>query len=63
MELPYTMIIIPDKEEGGYTVYFPDLPGCATCVESLDEVKEKAEDAKMEWLKAALEDGVEIKPG
>lgn len=61
MELPYTMNIISDKEEGGYTVYFPGLPGCATCVDSLEEVKEMAEDAKREWLKAALEDGVEIK--
>lgn len=61
MKLPYRMVIIPDDEEGGYTLSFPDLPGCVTCVESLDEAKSMAEDAKIEWLKAAIEDGVDIK--
>ena len=31
MELPYRMEIVPDKEEGGYAVMFPELPGCMTC--------------------------------
>ena len=31
MELPYRMEVIPDKEEGGYAVTFPELPGCMTC--------------------------------
>ena len=61
MSLPYTMKIFPDKEEGGYTISFPDLPGCVTCVESLDEIKKMADDAKREWFKAAIEDGYEIK--
>lgn len=61
MKMPYRMVIIPDEEEGGYTVYYPDLPGCATCVETMDEVKTMAEEAKKEWLTAALEDGVDIK--
>ena len=30
MKLPYKMEIIPDTEEGGYAVSFPDLPGCLT---------------------------------
>lgn len=61
MKMPYRMVIIPDEEEGGYTVYYPDLPGCATCVETMDEAKTMAEEAKKEWLTAALEDGVDIK--
>lgn len=28
MHLPYKMEIIPDVDEGGYTVRFPDLKGC-----------------------------------
>ena len=31
MELPYSMSIIPDTVEGGFTVIFPELPGCMTC--------------------------------
>ena len=61
MSLPYTMKIFPDKEEGGYTISFPDLPGCVTCVESLDDIKKMADDAKREWFRAAIEDGYEIK--
>ena len=62
MSLPYIMSIIPDKEEGGYTIYYPDLPGCATCVESLNDVEKMAEEVKREWFKAAIEAEVEIKP-
>ena len=61
MSLPYTMKIFPDTEEGGYTISFPDLPGCATCVESLEDIKKMADDAKREWFRAAIEDGYEIK--
>jgi predicted HicB family RNase H-like nuclease len=61
MSLPYTMKIVPDKEEGGYTISFPELPGCATCVESLDDIKQMAEEVKREWLRTAIEDGWEIK--
>lgn len=30
LELPYKMELIPDTEEGGYVVSFPELPGCLT---------------------------------
>lgn len=61
MSLPYKMVVIPDEEEGGYTVFFPDLPGCVTCVEDMKEVIELSNDAKREWFKAALDSGISIK--
>ena len=60
LSLPYRMEIIPDMEEGGYTAKFPDLPGCLTCAETIEELVESASDAKKVWLTAALEDGIEI---
>lgn len=42
---------------------YPDLPGCITVGCSMEEAAknaEDAEDAKKEWLTAALESGVEI---
>ena len=60
MSLPYHMEIIPDMEEGGFTAKFPDLPGCLTCAETIQDLMESAEDAKRTWLTAALEDGIEI---
>ena len=60
MSLPYHMEIIPDMEEGGYTAKFPDLPGCLTCAETIEDLMESAQDAKKTWLTAAIEDGIEI---
>ena len=60
MNLPYRMEIIPDKEEGGYTALYPDLPGCLTCSESMEGIISSAQDAKRIWLLAALEDGITI---
>lgn len=60
MSLPYRMEIIPDVEEGGYVVYFPELPGCLTCAETLQEAVISAEDAKREWFKASIKSNFEI---
>ena len=60
MSLPYRMEIIPDMEEDGYTVKFPDLPGCLTCAETIEDLLTSAQDAKKTWLMAAIEDGIEI---
>lgn len=60
MGLPYRMEIIPDIEEGGYTAWYPELPGCLTCAETVLDVVGNAQDAKKAWLEAALEEGVEI---
>ena len=60
MELPYRMEIIPDAVEGSYTAKFPDLPGCLTCAETINDLMVSAEDAKRTWLAAAIEDGIDI---
>ena len=60
MALSYRMEIIEDKEEGGFVVSFPDLPGCITCGETIESAIANAADAKKAWFEAALEDGLEI---
>ena len=60
MKLPYKLEIIPDTEESGFVASYPELPGCITCGETVDEVVANAEDAKKEWITAALEEGIEI---
>lgn len=60
MKLSYRMEIVEDQEEGGFVVSFPDLPGCITCGETIETAIANAHDAKREWLKAALEDGIAI---
>jgi len=60
MKLPYKLEIVPDRAEGGYAASYPELCGCITTGESLAEIAANAEDAKREWLTAALEQGIEI---
>lgn len=60
MKMPYRMEIVEDQEEGGYVVSFPDLPGCITCAQTIENAIENALDAKKAWIESALEDGVEI---
>lgn len=55
MSLPYKLSIVPDLEEGGYAAEYPELPGCITCGESIDEVVKLAKDAMKCWLTVAIE--------
>ena len=60
LKLPYRMEIVPDVNEGGYVVSFPELPGCLTTGETIEKAVRNAEDAKRAWLDAAVEDGIII---
>ena len=60
MALPYKMEIVEDKEEGGFIVSFPDLPGCITCGETVESAVANAMDAKKAWLEVALEEGLTL---
>ena len=51
----YTVLLIPDPEEGGYTVTVPALPGCIT--EGLEEALENARDAILLYLEDMAADG------
>ena len=57
LNLPYRLEIVPDIYEGGYVASYPELSGCLTCAETIEEVITSALDAKRAWLEAALEDG------
>ena len=60
MKMPYRMEIVEDEEEGGFVVSYPDLPGCITCVETIESAVQNALDAKRTWIEAALEERIEI---
>ncbi len=60
MGLDYKIEIIPDNEEGGYALRCPELSGCVTCAENIQEGIKMLEDAKKCWFTACLEDGIEI---
>ena len=60
MNLSYRMEIVEDKDEGGFIVTYPDLPGCISCGETIESAVANAIDAKEVWLEAAIEEGIEI---
>lgn len=61
MALPYRLEIIPDPDEGGYAASYPELPGCVTCGDTMEDVVRNAQDARRTWLEAALEEGIAIR--
>ena len=60
MGLPYRMEVVEDKEEGGYAFSCPELPGCITYAETIEEGACLLDDAKKAWLTSALENGLVI---
>ena len=60
MKLPYRIELIPDPDEGGFVASFPDLPGCLSSGETVEDAYRNAEDAKHEWLIAAIEENLSI---
>jgi len=52
------------EEGGGYLVTFPELPGCMSDGETIDEAIANAADAEKEWLLASKDwDKAVDKPG
>ena len=54
LALEYSFSAIADPD-GGYVVVFPDLPGCMTQVESLDEIPYMVEDVRAGWLETVYD--------
>jgi antitoxin HicB len=56
-EYRFTVRPLSDDEGGGYFVEFPDLPGCMSDGETIEEAIANAEDAKRCWIAAMREAG------
>ncbi len=59
MQLPYRVELIPSVE-GGYVVRIPDLPGCLSQGETVEEAVAMIRDAQRGWLEVTLENGQPI---
>ena len=53
MNLKYPFVLEQDKD-GSYLIQFPDLPGCMTCGDSIEQAIEMGNDAKKCWIESAL---------
>lgn len=48
------------EEDGSYSVELPDLKGCISQGDSLEEAIQMAEDAALGWLLTSVEDGEDL---
>lgn len=60
LAMSYRMEVVEDKDEGGFVISYPELPGCITCGDTIEHAVTNALDAKKAWLEAALEEGIPI---
>ena len=54
--------IVEDEEGKAVGVWFPDLPGCVSAGDTLDEAMQNAAEALEVWAEAMIESGQEIPP-
>jgi len=54
-DYPFTVRPLTAEEGGGYLVEFPDLPGCLSDGETVDEAIASGMDAKRAWIEVAKE--------
>lgn len=56
---PYARVLIPE-EDGGYSAFILEFPGCGSQGESVDEALKNLEEAAIGWIEAALDEGQDI---
>jgi predicted RNase H-like HicB family nuclease len=56
----YPVAIEPGNEERAFGVVVPDLPGCFSAGDTLEEAMTNAEEAVMAWMEEALDHGREV---
>jgi len=57
VEYPFEIRPLSREEGGGYSITFPDLPGCRSDGSTPEEAIENGRDALASWLKVAREFG------
>ena len=57
MSRRYYTAFLYREDGGGFSVIFPDLPGCQTCGDDAAEAVRRAEDAAAGWIEETAEHG------
>ena len=60
--MKYTVVIEPGTETTAWGVEVPDLPGCFSAGDTLEEAMENAKEAICLWVETMLEKGAKIPP-
>jgi predicted RNase H-like HicB family nuclease len=60
MNLNYRVEILKNEEGEGYVLQCPELKGCVTFADTIQNGLEMIEDAKACWITACLDDGIPV---
>ena len=60
LEYPFITTVLPEAEGGGCLIQYPDLPGCMSDGETIQEAIENGRDAVRSWIEMARAHGDEI---
>lgn len=60
LKYPFSIRILTDDDGGGYLIEFPDLPGCISDGDTIDEAIANGRDAISCWIETAKQYGDEI---
>ena len=56
------VVVIEQAQDGSYSAYVPDLPGCVSCGDSVDEVKQLIEEAVHLHIESLRNHGEPVPP-
>jgi antitoxin HicB len=59
-EYPYKIEKVSKEDGGGYFMTYPDLPGCMSDGDTLEETLSMGEDARISWIETAIVLGKDI---
>ena len=62
LDYPFQVRPLADVEGGGYLIEFPDLPGCLSDGETIEEAIASGADALRSWIETARECGDPVPP-
>lgn len=57
LDYPFTVRPLDEDEGGGYLIEFPDLPGCMSDGETIEEAIASGKEAMLSWLEVAKDKG------
>lgn len=57
MERRYTIVMVPELEDGGYSVLVPTLPGCVTHGRDVDQCVARAREAIAGYIESLEKHG------
>ena len=60
LNYPFRIETIPEEDGGGFLISYPDLEGCISDGDTIEEALQMGADAKRSWIEARLKRGLDV---